>query len=92
VRYVYAVRLTDDDVGKRVVIRWRRPAPGGAEIADILGILEAADTGSFMVRDAGGRLVIVPRERVLAGKTVPAAPRRTRPRDPGRFGGQTRDG
>jgi hypothetical protein len=88
-RYVYAVRLSSDDVGKRVVIRWRRPASGaGEEIADVLGILEAADPGMFAVRDRAGRLVTVPRERMLAGKTVPAPPRRDQPTDdPGRIAG-----
>lgn len=61
-----------------MVIRWRRPAAGGEEIADVLGILEAADAVSFSVRKASGELVIIPRERALAGKTVPAAPRRGR--------------
>jgi len=93
VRYVYSIRLADDDVGKRVVIRWRRPAAGGDEIADILGILEAADPGAFAVRDAAGQLIRVPRERVLAGKTVPAPPRRGQPRnDRGTDGGSGRGG
>ena len=76
-RYRLEVRLTAADVGSRVVIRWRRPGPGGGgEIADVLGILEAADSGSFTVRKATGELVTIPRERALAGKTVPPPPRR----------------
>jgi hypothetical protein len=51
---------------------------GGGEIADVLGVLEAADAVSFTVRKASGELVTIPRDRVLAGKTVPAAPRRDR--------------
>lgn len=79
-RYRLEVRLTPGDVGSRVVIRWRRPGrDGGEEIADVLGILEAAGGGSFRVRKASGELVTIPRERALAGKTVPAAPRRKRP-------------
>ncbi|MBV9448289.1 MAG: hypothetical protein JO345_20580 [Streptosporangiaceae bacterium] len=75
-RYRLELRLTTGDVGRRVVIRWRRPAPGGGEeIADVLGILEAADTSGFAVRKASGELVTIPLDRVLAGKTVPPAPR-----------------
>jgi hypothetical protein len=79
------VRLTGADVGSRVVIRWRRPAAGGGEeIADVLGVLEMADAASFAVRKASGDLVVIPRERALAGKTVPPAPHhgrgRARPR------------
>jgi hypothetical protein len=75
-RYRLEVRLATSDVGRRVVIRWRRPAPGGAEeVADILGILETADSRCFAVRKASGELIAIPRDRVLAGKTVPPAPR-----------------
>jgi hypothetical protein len=74
-RYRLEVRLTAADVGKRVVLRWRRPAVGGGdEVADVLGILEAADRASFTVRKASGQVVIIPRERALAGKTIPPAP------------------
>lgn len=67
------VRLTRADVGERVVIRWRRPGEDGERVTDVLGILEASDDGSFSVRTARGELVVVPRERALAGKVVPAA-------------------
>lgn len=71
--YRYEVRLTERDVGNRVVIRWRRP---GGEVTDVLGTLEAADSGTFVVRKSTGEVVSVPRERALAAKTVP--PRRQR--------------
>jgi hypothetical protein len=64
------VRLTAADIGARVVIRWRRPDEG---VADVLGILEDSDERSFSVRTARGELVVVPRERALAGKVVPPA-------------------
>lgn len=82
-RFRLEVRLTAADVGSRVVIRWRRPSGAGDAVADVLGILEAADEGSFSVRKASGDLVIIPRERALAGKTVPPAARRARPARPG---------
>lgn len=80
-RYRLEVRLSGADVESRVVIRWRRPAGDGDEIADVLGVLAAADAASFSVRKASGELVIIPRDRALAGKTVPAAPRRVASRD-----------
>jgi hypothetical protein len=79
VRYRLQVRLAAGDVGCRVVIRWRRPAGnGGAETADVLGVLEAADAASFRVRKASGELITIPRSRALAGKTVPPVPPRKR--------------
>lgn len=77
--YRLEVRLTPADIGQRVVIRWRRPAPDGGEaVADVLGILEEADTGSFAVRTPDGKLVVVPARLALAGKVVPPPPARHR--------------
>ena len=74
-RYRLELRLTAADIGERVVLRWRRPAEGGGEeVADVLGMLEAADRVSFKVRKASGEVVVIPRERALGGKTVPPAP------------------
>jgi hypothetical protein len=78
-RFRLEVRLTPADVGQRVVIRWRRPAPGGGEqIADVLGILEDAGAEAFAVRTSGGELVLIPAERALAGKVIPPPPARRR--------------
>jgi len=83
-RYRLEVRLTPADVGRRVVIRWRRPSPtGGDEIADVLGILEETDAASFTVRTSAGQLVVIPRARALAGKVVPPARPRHRHQRPG---------
>jgi hypothetical protein len=74
-RYRLELRLTAADIGERVVLRWRRPAEGGGEeVADVLGILEAADHDSFTVRKSSGEVVVIPWERALGGKTVPPAP------------------
>ena len=71
-RYRYAVRIGPADVGRRVVVRWRRPTPaGGEEVADVVGPLEAADEHAFAVRNRRGELVVVPRERALAAKVIP---------------------
>jgi hypothetical protein len=60
-----------------VVVRWRRPSAGGGDqIADVLGVLEAADGDTFTVRTASGDSVVIPVGRALAGKTVPPAPPR----------------
>ena len=76
-RYRLELRLSPADVGRRVVIRWRRPVPGGAdEVADVIGVLEAADGAIFTVRTAAGESVVIPVDRALAGKTVPPPPRR----------------
>jgi hypothetical protein len=75
-RFRLEVWLSASDVGERVVIRWRRPAPGGGEeIADVLGVLETADGSSLRIRKASGELVTIPRNRALAGKTIPPPPR-----------------
>jgi N-acetylglutamate synthase len=72
VRYRYVVRIGPEDVGQRVVVRWRRPAPSGEdEVTDVVGPLEAADERSFSVRNRHGELVVIPRERALAAKVVP---------------------
>jgi hypothetical protein len=71
-RYRYVIRIGPQDVGQRVVVRWRRPAPdGGDEVADVVGPLEAADDQEFAVRNRRGELVRIPRERALAAKVVP---------------------
>lgn len=70
--YRLEVRITPADVGRRVVIRWRRPEAGDTKVvADVLGILEQADAGSFAVRTPDGNLVVVPAGCALAGKVVP---------------------
>jgi hypothetical protein len=83
VRYRLEVRLTPADVGARVMLRWRRPAGEnknghGEQVADVLGILESADTEGFTVRTAAGELVTIPAGRALAGKTIPPPARRHR--------------
>jgi hypothetical protein len=83
VRCRLEVRLSDADVGSRVVIRWRRPAGDGDEVADVLGVLTTADDASFTVRKASGELVAIPHDRVLAGKTVPPRRAATRRQEPG---------
>jgi hypothetical protein len=82
-RYLLEVRITAADVGKRVTIRWRPPELEGSSrwMTDVLGILEEADDQFFKVRRGrDGQLIVIPRERALAGKVVPPAPPPRRPR------------
>jgi hypothetical protein len=77
-RYRLVVRISAADVGKRVTIRWRPAELDGTKLmTDVLGVLEEADDQFFKVRRGrDGQLVVVPRERALAGKVVPPAPPR----------------
>ena len=79
-RYQLEVRLTPADIGKRVVIRWRPAALEDSKLmTDELGIVGHADDRSFTVRRTrDGQLVVVPRERAVAGNVVPPAPPRRR--------------
>jgi len=81
-RYRLVVRLTAADIGQRVTIRWRPPELDGTNLmTDVLGILEDADDQFFKVRRGrDGQLVVIPRERALAGKVVPRTPPSRRPR------------
>jgi hypothetical protein len=82
-RYLLEVRITTADVGQRVAIRWRPPELEGSSkwMTDVLGILEEADDQFFKVRRGrDGQLIVIPRERALAGKVVPPAPPPRRPR------------
>ncbi len=82
-RYRLVVRVTADDIGQRVTIRWRPPELEGSSkwMTDVLGILEEADDQFFKVRRGRDQqLIVIPRERALAGKVVPPAPPPRRPR------------
>jgi len=81
-RYPLEVRITTADIGKRVTVRWRPPELDGTKLmTDVLGILEEADDQFFKVRRGrDGQLIVIPRERALAGKVVPPAPPPRRPR------------
>ena len=81
-RYQLEVRLTAADIGNRVVVRWRPPELDDTGVmTDVLGILEEADDQFFRVRRSrDGQLVVIPRERAVAGKVVPPAKPARRPR------------
>ena len=82
-RHRLVVRVTAADIGQRVTIRWRPPELEGSSkwMTDVLGILEDADDQVFKVRRGrDGQLIVIPRERAVAGKVVPPAPPPRRPR------------
>jgi putative hydrolase of the HAD superfamily len=69
-------RLARTDLGSRVVVRYL--IEDGARATDVIGILVHRDHATLAVKTADGT-VDIPVDAVVAGKPVPAAPRR-RPR------------
>ncbi|MDT0377981.1 GNAT family N-acetyltransferase [Streptomyces sp. DSM 42041] len=73
------VRITPDDVGKRVSVRSltgdRVP---GARFTDTVGVLTSWTSGVLEITRRDGRIVALPEDDVVAAKTVPAAPARRR--------------
>lgn len=64
-------RLTPDDVGKRVTVRWR---DDDGRPTDVVGWLRAWEGGWLHVERRDGSLARVPDDRLLAGKVVPTPP------------------
>jgi N-acetylglutamate synthase len=75
----FVVRITPSDVGKRVSVRRvvevvdERPLLG-----DVVGVLTSWDGGVLTITRRTGQIVRVSEESLVAGKTVPRAPARTR--------------
>jgi hypothetical protein len=69
-------------VGQRVAIRWRPVELDGIKLmTDVLGILEDAYNQFFKLRrDRDWQLIVIARDRALAGRVVPPAPPPRRPR------------
>ncbi len=67
-------RLTPADVGRRVVVRYRRPADGGPTLTDVVGTLETFDDVALTVRDRRGVAVRVAVADVFLAKRVPERP------------------
>ena len=70
-RFTYEVRISCDDIGRRVSVRSRSDAGG---YADVVGVLETCDEETFGIRDRSGALRSVPRAGVVAAKVVTAPP------------------
>ncbi|WP_461030815.1 putative acetyltransferase, partial [Streptomyces sparsus] len=73
------VRLTPEDVGKRVSVRsLTGSSESGARLTDTLGVLTSWDEGVLRVTRRDGEVVTLERSAVVAGKVVPPAPARRR--------------
>ena len=70
--------LTTDDVGRRVVVRYRlagqRAVSGRPLLTDVIGVLETWADGRLEVRHRDGELVCIATADVVAAKVVPPAP------------------
>ncbi|MFI0983043.1 GNAT family N-acetyltransferase [Streptomyces sp. NPDC021093] len=73
------VRLTPDDVGKRVSVRrLTGDSAPGARFADAVGVLTSWDDGVLSITRRSGETVRVDASSLVAAKVVPAAPARRR--------------
>ncbi|MET7638289.1 GNAT family N-acetyltransferase [Streptomyces sp. NPDC005438] len=74
-----SVRITPDDVGKRVSIRTRLPEDTpGARFTDTLGHLTSWENGVLLVTRRDGEAVRLDERDLVAAKVVPPATRRGR--------------
>jgi len=69
-------RLTRADLGRRVVVRYRRPADGGPTFTDVVGLLERLDEDELAVRDRRDRVHRIRPADVFLAKVVPPTPER----------------
>ncbi|GAA3492303.1 GNAT family N-acetyltransferase [Streptomyces cremeus] len=73
------VRLTPDDVGKRVSVRrLTGDSAAGARFADVVGVLTSWTDGVLSITRKNGETVRLDASAVVAAKLVPAAPARRR--------------
>ncbi|MGW7414695.1 GNAT family N-acetyltransferase [Streptomyces sp. NPDC054863] len=73
------VRLTPDDVGKRVSVRrLTGDSTPGVRFADTVGVLTSWDGGVLSITRRSGETVRVEASSLVAAKVVPAAPARRR--------------
>lgn len=73
------VRITPDDVGKRVSVRLLTGAGEHREkFTDVVGVLTSWTGGKLSVTRRTGEAVEITEESLVAGKVVPAAPARRR--------------
>lgn len=74
----YVVRITPEDVGERVSVRyWLDDAAmheRGPTHSDALGTLEAWQDGLLHIRRKDGSLAVVDEAAMVAGKILPPAP------------------
>lgn len=69
------VRITPDDVGRRVSVRALHHGPEASTV-DVIGVLERWDDGGLTITRRDGTAAWVADADLLAGRVVPPAPRR----------------
>ncbi|QBI21181.1 hypothetical protein ER308_17465 [Egibacter rhizosphaerae] len=76
----YVVRISPDDVGRRVSLRVRRPEARQGEPGhtDVLGELRRWDHGELEIARRDGSVAVVAEDDVVAGRTVPPPPPKRR--------------
>jgi hypothetical protein len=80
VRARYEIRITPDDVGRRVSVRARIPAaPGQPSTTDTLGVLRSWEEGVLRIERRDGSTVEIAHADLLAGRIIPPPPARRRP-------------
>ncbi|MEU3604353.1 GNAT family N-acetyltransferase [Streptomyces sp. NPDC035033] len=73
------VRVTSDDVGKRVSVRYvTGSASAGERFTDAVGVLTSWNDGVITITRKSGETVRIPELRLVAGKIAPPAPARRR--------------
>lgn len=77
------VRITPDDVGRRVSVRARHHG-AEASTVDVVGVLEHWQDGGLTLTRRNGSTVRVAEADLLAGRVVPPAPDRHRGSSEGR--------
>lgn len=77
------VRITPDDVGRRVSVRARHHGPEASTV-DVVGVLERWQDGGLTLTRRDGSTARVAEADLLAGRVVPRAPDRRRGSSDGR--------
>ncbi|MBO1337028.1 GNAT family N-acetyltransferase [Streptomyces sp. VRA16 Mangrove soil] len=73
------VRISGDDVGKRVSVRRvSEDGSAGRKFTDTVGVLTSWDAGVLLITRRNGERVAVEESALVAGKVVPAEPARRR--------------
>lgn len=70
------VRITPDDVGRRVTVRARIPQhrPGEPSMTDRVGVLESWAEGVLRIRTRDGSLAEVAESALVAARVISAEP------------------
>lgn len=80
-RAQFEVRITPDDVGQRVTVRYRIDADEGRpQHSDVVGMLRRWADGTLTVENRHGDPVTVAEDRLVAGRVVGPPPTRRRSR------------